>query len=389
MVVDEFKFERKELSLALATSETTITVPHMSPEDVLKDILGKQRSFECPSQVSELQAQFLKILGGVLKGSISSSDSETLNEILNTTYQYFSRKNCDYETSLMYRTLYTDVAITRSCCHLLQETINSSDDHSQSIPSLLCAIQGLDRAIVFAGTPERLDLVHQLIEALQYQYLIPKHASNGCSLDSSTSSREPYGPTSTPVPQVRLREIFSSNLSTPFVILGAISDWPAISDPDHAWNSINYLLSVAGPGRIVPVEIGNDYRVDNWSQKMMPWEDFLHRLRTSDGVRKDEMIYLAQHSLLTQFPRLRGDILIPDLVYFVPETREVDYKPPASEEGLIINAWLGPKGTISPAHKVRFRCFPPSNVQRFSFSFHQDPYFNCYGKLLAPANGYQ
>ena len=161
-------------------------------------------------------------------------------------------------------------------------------------------------------------------------------------------------------------------------------DWPAISDPDHAWNSIDYLLSVAGPGRIVPVEIGNDYRVDSWSQNMMPWEDFLHWLPTSDGVRKDEMIYLAQHSLLTQFPKLRGDILIPDLVYFVPETREADYKPPANEEGLVINAWLGPKGTISPAHKVRFHRFPHqmSNSSRFI----QDPYFNCYGRLLAPAD---
>ena len=384
MVVDEFKFERKELTLALATSETTIMVPHMNPENLLKDILSKQQLFGCPSQILELQAQFVKILGGVLKGIISPSDSETLNESLKTTYRHFSRKNCDSETSLMCRTLYTDIAITISCCHLLQETINSSDDHSQPTPHLLCVIQALDRAIVFAGAPERLDIVHELIEALQHQYCIPKIALNGCSLDSATSSSQHHGLTSTPVPQVRLQDLFSSDLNTPFVILGAISDWPALSDPDHAWNSIDYLLSVAGPGRIVPVEIGNDYRVDNWSQEMMPWEDFLHWIRTSDEVRKDEKIYLAQHSLLTQFPRLGRDILIPDLVYVVPEKREADYKPPANEEGLIINAWLGPKGTISPAHKVRFYRFPPSNIQRFSF--HQDPYFNCYGKSLAPAN---
>ena len=348
-------------------------VPPTNPGNVLKYILSKQQLFECPSQISELQAQFVKILGGVLAGIISPSDSETLNETLKITYRHFSRKDCDHETSLICRTLYTDIAITTSCCHLLQETIYSSDDHSRSISPFLCAIQGLDRAIVFAGAPERLDLVHELIEALQWQCLIPKSASVGCTLECATSGRQHYGPTSIPVPQVHLQDLFSSNFSTPFVIFGAISDWPAISDPDHAWNSIDYLLSVAGPGRIVPVEIGNDYRVDSWSQNMMPWEDFLHWLPTSDGVGKDEMIYLAQHSLLTQFPKLRGDILIPDLVYFVPETREADYKPPVNEEGLVINAWLGPKGTISPAHKVRFHRFSPSNVQQFSF--HPGPVF--------------
>jgi hypothetical protein len=247
-------------------------------------------------------------------------------------------------------------------------------------------IQGLDRAIVLAGAPERLDLVHDLIEALQHQYVIPKSVVYGCLLESATSGRQKYGPTSIPVPQVHIQKIFSSDLSTPFVIPGAISNWPAISDPDHAWNSIDYLLSVAGPGRIVPVEIGNDYRVDDWSQQMMPWENFLCWLRTSDGIRKDEMVYLAQHSLLTQFPKLRDDILIPDLVYIVPETREAGHKPPSNEDRLIINAWIGPKGTISPAHKVRFHLHPSSNVQQISS--HQDPYFNCYGKLLAPGNGY-
>lgn len=360
-------------------------VPHMNPENMLKEILSKQRAFECSFQVPELQTRFVKIIAGFLKDITSPPDSETLNEILNIAYQYFSRKECDYETSLVCRTLYTDVAITMGCFHLLQEASNSSEGYFRSICSLLSAIQGLDRAIVLAGAPERLDLVNQLIETLQHQYRIPRSTLSGCSLESATSSRPQHRPTSTPVPQVRFQDLFSSDLSTPFVIPGAILDWPAISDPDHTWNSIDYLLSVAGPGRIVPVEIGNDYRVDNWSQKMIPWEDFLRRLRTSDGARKDEMIYLAQHSLLNQFPKLRGDILIPDLVYFAPETREAGHRPPANEERFIINAWLGPKGTTSPAHKVRFYRFPSSIVERFSS--RQDPYYNCYGKLLVLGSG--
>lgn len=352
----------------------------MNPENVLKETLSKQRAFECSFQISELQARFVKIVAGFLKDITSPPDSETLNEILNITYQHFSRKECDYETSLVCRTLYTDVAIAMGCSHLLQEASNSSEDDSRCISSLLSAIQGLDRAIVLAGAPERLDIVYELIETLQHQYRIPKSTLNGCLLEIATSSRPQHGPTSTPVPQVHFQDLFSSDLSAPFVIPGAISDWPAISDPDRTWNSIDYLLSVVGSGRIVPVEIGNDYRVDNWSQKMIPWEDFLRWLQTCDGARKDEVIYLAQHSLLTQFPKLRGDILIPDLVYFAPETREVGHKPPANEERFIINAWLGPKGTTSPAHKVGFYCFTSSIAQRFSS--RQDPYYNCYGKLL-------
>jgi len=342
-------------------------VPHRNPQNVLKEILSKQQPFKYSVQVPELHTRFVEILGEVLKGITSPSDGETLSELLNITYQHFSRKNCDYETSLICRTLYTDVAITMSCCCLLQETNNPNEDHFRSIPCLLSAIQGLDRAIVFAGAPERLDLVHDLIETLRHQYTIPERVIYGYILESATSGRQQCGPTSKPVPQVHIQNYFSSDLSTPCVMPGAISDWPAISDPDHAWKSIDYLLSVAGPGRIVPVEIGNDYRVDGWSQQMMPWADFLCWLRTSDGVRKDEMIYLAQHSLLTQFPKLRNDVLIPDLVYIVPETREAGYQPPANEDRLIINAWLGPKGTVSPAHKVRFHLYPTSNVQQFSF----------------------
>lgn len=253
-----------------------------------------------------------------------------------------------------------------SCCYLLKERNNSNEYHSQSIPCLLSAIQELDRAIVFAGAPERLDLIHDLIETLRHQLIIPKSAVYGCLLESATSDRQQCGPTSMPVPRVHIQNLLFSDFTTPFIIPGAISDWPAISDPDHAWNSIDYLLSVAGPGRIIPVEIGNDYRVDNWSQKMMPWEVFLCSLRTSDAIQKDEKVYLAQHSLLTQFPKLRDDILIPDLVYIVPETREAGHKPPSNEDRLIINAWLGPKGTISPAHKVSPHLYSSSIIQQFS-----------------------
>jgi lysine-specific demethylase 8 len=151
---------------------------------------------------------------------------------------------------------------------------------------------------------------------------------------------------------------------------------------ERPWSSVDYLRSVAGPGRIVPVEVGKDYRNDDWTQKLMNWDEFLESIDFPDRPSRQtpgDVLYLAQHNLLTQFPALRADIVIPDYLYACPSC-PVDfpaYKPPANEEQFVLNAWLGPKGTISPAHTVRTVTplvgFCLINQKR------QDPYFNFYG----------
>jgi hypothetical protein len=98
------------------------------------------------------------------------------------------------------------------------------------------------------------------------------------------------------------------------------------------------------------VEIGNDYRADDWTQTLMDWDEFLDSLTSDAGP----LLYLAQHSLFLQFPHLREDIEIPDYVYFCPNPPKhfPHYRPPGNDEQLVLNAWFGPKGTISPAHTV-------------------------------------
>lgn len=142
---------------------------------------------------------------------------------------------------------------------------------------------------------------------------------------------------------------------------------------------------------------------------------------SAESIPKRPIYYLAQHSLFRQFPALVSDLLIPDLVYSPPEqhypffgatatatatghvpppsppfsaakdngdpsahggagahveataerrnaaantdTRSSEaYLPPQSEEGYVLNAWLGPGGTKSAAHT--------------------DPWWNCYGARL-------
>ncbi|GAA5866057.1 hypothetical protein JCM3774_000009 [Rhodotorula dairenensis] len=209
------------------------------------------------------------------------------------------------------------------------------------------------------------------------------------------------------------------------------------------WSDLEYLRRVAGPGRVVPVEVGGDYTQEGWGQRIMPFDEFLDSLRAVDGAvsaregsgggsdsgpagdpdrdrdrdghepvvfdgsgtdRREEpapppppppLYYLAQHSLFRQFPALLSDLLIPDLVYSPPEqqllmtprhsssasaglasadeTRQGEeeggealqipnppraYEGPGTEEGYVLNAWLGPRGTKSAAHT--------------------DPWWNCY-----------
>jgi lysine-specific demethylase 8 len=128
---------------------------------------------------------------------------------------------------------------------------------------------------------------------------------------------------------------------------------------DRPWRSAAYLQSVAGPGRLVPVEIGKDYRLGDWKQELMDWTDFLSTINFDDQAssrNQETVFYLAQHDLIKQFPALREDIIIPDYVYVsLPCVDYPDYQPPQHDEALL-NAWLGPKGAMSPAHTV---CYFP------------------------------
>ena len=181
--------------------------------------------------------------------------------------------------------------------------------------------------------------------------------------------------------------------SEPFIITGAVSDWPALSSsPENTWSSSSYLRRIAGRGRIVPVEIGSSYTAQGWTQKMMPFEEFLDLIRWDDeearkppatanattdtlstlqtdeqqgspaAEQEDDIHYLAQHDVFQQFPQLLADIITPDYVFSDPGPpgHYPEYKPPSADAGYIINAWMGPKGTYSPAHT--------------------DPYYNCYGE---------
>jgi hypothetical protein len=292
------------------------------------------------------------IAHNLLKDRDSRSDIDSdVNALLETTYAHMS--GCAAEDSLEWRQLYTDISLIKAL---------GIAQSSPSESAALVAIGQLDKAIILAGAPgeRRLELVTTLISKIQIAYA-PNRPSSAAERIAASALQEPRTRPDTFSTQVLCFDnppsytAFVSRLcKQPFVIKGFANDWPALSD--RSWSSLTYLRTVAGRGRTVPIEVGADYRTDDWSQRLMDWDDFLDVLSGERG--EGQVLYLAQHDLFKQFPMLRDDIAVPDYVYaeIPPDVDYPDYRPPATEDHLLMNVWLGCGGVASPAHTVRPYC---------------------------------
>eukprot|EP00850_Spirogloea_muscicola_P021956 SM000269S09911 [mRNA] locus=s269:137920:140796:- [translate_table: standard] len=123
----------------------------------------------------------------------------------------------------------------------------------------------------------------------------------------------------------------------PVIVTGALAHWPALS----RWRDLNYLREVAGL-RTIPVEVGEHYLADSWRQDLMTLNSFISchlEDRHAPLPTSDARGYLAQHGLFDQVPQLRHDFSVPEYCMLGGSGAEP-----------VVNAWLGPAGTVTPLH---------------------------------------
>ncbi|KAF9116159.1 hypothetical protein BGX27_004499 [Mortierella sp. AM989] len=275
-----------------------------------------------------------------------------------------------------WRELYTDAGILKA---LGLGFLSVSDRELPDIEPLKLAILACDNVLVMAGASGqgRKQLVYELIDALESAIEGQEKVGPSAQKRSRTGSavrlgeepvQEPLPKIKYPIPRLHLPTLdaFQQHVNgpsggTPIIITGAIDHWPAC----ERWTDLDIICRTAGPDRLVPIEIGSQYTDEQWTQKLVTMREFIEQYITCDwchgeGNQGDEIEqddckdkkrerqvgYLAQHDLFDQIPRLRRDIDIPDYCLIEPNERQ-GYHPP---DDVLLNAWFGPRGTVSPMH---------------------------------------
>lgn len=289
-----------------------------------------------------------------------------------------------YKVSECWRRLYTEASLWKAA------NLKSTEDDLEGK-----LVEILDMAVIIAGAPRREKMICHILTWMatndyvrvrmmaQTQYPAEQQAKRQkVSHDTKPSASIPNSFSTGPAPkrklthpmprflymsfaafQQKLNDDHNQNQkqgSQPFIITQAITEWPALADPSKSWKNPQYwLLNTIGGRRLVPVELGKAYTDDDWSQKIIPFRDFLKDYllppSSSSPEEEREIGYLAQHDLFTQIPGLKSDIRTPDYCYSTPPTPEGPNapSPPQVEDAIDdvkINIWLGPAGTTSPLH---------------------------------------
>ncbi|WFD26975.1 [histone H3]-dimethyl-L-lysine(36) demethylase [Malassezia nana] len=224
----------------------------------------------------------------------------------------------------------------------------AQDTHRPFSFWLQCVYE-LDRAILHTRPPD-LTIAHALLAAVQDHCPVPRPLRRSPRLQRQIYAPPRTVPTATrPVPDYAVppdAATFSAHCGPtgrPLVVRGYAQSWPALV----RWQDIHYLLHRAGPGRHVPVEKGRTYTDLTWGQVLYPWDAFLTHIQWgSTAALRAPILYLAQHTLLAQFPWMADDFTPP--AYAAHDAR--------------VQVWMGPAGATSPAHT--------------------DPYDNCYVQVV-------
>ncbi|KAI8920515.1 hypothetical protein BC831DRAFT_479363 [Entophlyctis helioformis] len=288
------------------------------------------------------------------------------------------------DVSVQTRTLFMLASICKAAAHLPPPRLQVIRPVAADPDHLRSALHALDRGLLVSGAPVCRQRILACIAEIQSH--LSAHAGRAdtataglpepCASAADDRSTWPHIDPLRSVPvhhQPLSISAFSRHLryaKTPIVIQGVMDDWPCFSSASP-WRDVHgYLLHAMGPDRLVPVEVGSRYTDDAWSQRLVTVREFVEHLGgvpAADGEDGEDggegrppPMYLAQHNLLDQMPRLCRDILVPDYCYVKydheGDERERRGRGEGKGEGgpvlddAIVNAWLGPGGTVSPLH---------------------------------------
>lgn len=215
---------------------------------------------------------------------------------------------------------------------------------TQHTLSALKVLNDLDRSLFISSTncpSHALHLIHQTTEYIEEHFSndLPTYSNNTLPsiLEPATVSTDLRNPvqriSATDLDLVKFQSMIQDTTCRPFIIEDTISHWPSLST--RPWTNLHYLETLVGGHRLVPVEQGRQYTDTEWTQRLVPFGEFLRTLPS------DNSQYLAQHNLFDQAPRLQHDVYLPD--YAMVDTGR-------NMEDVEMNLWLGPKDTRSPLH---------------------------------------
>ncbi|KAL8662525.1 MAG: hypothetical protein Q9202_004670 [Teloschistes flavicans] len=272
-----------------------------------------------------------------------------------------------HSVPLCWRRLFTDASLAKALA-LIQRGIRHScqDNGDEWIDE---AVKVLDMTTIMAGSAGRVELIDQLLSALK-DFLAEQLPPSGTKR-RKTQPLPPSFPVSQSLPSTNVPAIrfpvqssvapsmhaFEAHMKTaqPLRITEAITHWPAMHE--RPWSSPAYLLDrTLGGRRLVPVEIGRSYTDNSWGQSIITFSEFMQRYVLLETADSSQLGYLAQHDLFSQVPSLRNDIAVPDYCYSTPPLSKIpgsatgNRPPPPQLEEPLLNAWLGPAGTVSPLH---------------------------------------
>ncbi|GAB1741578.1 hypothetical protein NU219Hw_g6804t1 [Hortaea werneckii] len=265
-----------------------------------------------------------------------------------------------------WRRLYEDASLFK-VVHMLRARVASSGEDSNPNERLklqngpqdgdwLSEIIGvLDKSIQLSGAPGRRQLhdtiFQQLSEVLPSGEMDNHPAAFRIYEPSPLETSVGVSKADSTLDMVEFQEWLDAT-AQPLVIPHVTRHWPA----SKLWKSPRYLMErTLGGRRRVPVELGKLYTDKDWSQKLMPFADFMNMYLLPS--RPGEVGYLAQTELFELIPSLKADIMTPDYCWSTPpaskdeatlKTAGLSIAPSLSEP--VVNVWLGPSGTRTPLH---------------------------------------